>query len=83
MKVIEKGKDWAKRLKCKGCKAVLEADHTDLRYHLTDLDLSAQQYNEDIEGSYFVVCPECDQHLSVNKKDIPTTIKEIVRNINK
>ncbi len=79
MKIITEGKEWTKRLTCKGCKSVLEIDVKDLGYNLSEIDLASQQYQDEIEGSYFVSCPKCSLDLTIKKTDIPNSIKELLK----
>jgi len=75
MKVLKKGEGWSISKTCKGCKAVLQADASDIQYEITDSDLAAQQYNDDIEGTFFILCPECGQYIKFKDKELPETIK--------
>ncbi len=78
MRVIESGtKQWCKQIVCKGCKALLEADGEDLQYKVTDATAQAQQYQEEIEGDFFISCPECGQEIKI--KNIPPSIKEQIK----
>ena len=79
MKVISKGGCWTVNKQCKGCKAILEADETDLQYEVTDEDTTAQQYLNEIEGSFYIECPECGQRLKILGKNIPEKIKERIK----
>lgn len=77
MKIITEGKGWTKRLTCRGCKSVLEIEESDLSRKLTEVDISAQQYQEEIEARYFVSCPKCTIELEVKAKDIPAAFRGI------
>jgi len=79
MKVIAEGKGWTKRVTCKGCSAVLEAEVSDINYEITDIDLREQQYEPEIEGTYSIDCPECGQNLSIKRNDIPANIRQQIR----
>lgn len=79
MKVIKSGKGWNKRVTCKGCEAVLEAGSEDVHHEVTDEDARSQQYENEVEGSYFIICPECEQQTKIKSKDIPENIREYLR----
>jgi topoisomerase IA-like protein len=61
MKVLKK-KAWSLKFTCKGCKAELEAEPSDVRVGEFGI------YDE-FETRYYVVCPECStsHHLNENK----------------
>lgn len=79
MKVLVEGKSWTIKKTCKGCGAVLEIEPTDISYEITDSDISSQQYNEDIEGTFSVNCPSCGQFIGFRKNEIPAPIKERIK----
>ncbi len=74
MKVKKKGTlNWKSDVTCKGCKAELEIEGTDLQYVISDEAALAQQYRKEVTGEFFVWCPECGQRLTV--KNIPPAIQ--------
>ena len=69
MKVLQSGsKVWTITKTCKSCEALLKAEESDIQYELTEEDLRSQQYNDDIEGSYFITCPECQNEIKIKTK---------------
>ena len=80
MKVITKGKSWSKQITCKGCKALLEIQEDDLQHRIFATDIARDQYEEEVEGTFFVNCPECFQLLSIKGKDLPEPMKQRIRN---
>lgn len=81
MEVIKKGKGWHKQLTCKGCEAVLKITAEDLQYTLTKEATVSQQYEDEIIGTFFVLCAECNQNLPIKTKDIPDKLKENLMNV--
>lgn len=79
MKVIEEGGSWKKVIKCKGCSSVLEIESEDVGHKLSEAEIDSQQYEDDIEGTYFVTCPKCGQDLTIRKQDLPTPTKKLAR----
>jgi DNA-directed RNA polymerase subunit RPC12/RpoP len=71
MKIIKQGKAWSKHVDCKGCTAALEIEESDIQYEVTAADAARQQYDEEIEGTFYIECPECWQKLIIKNKDIP------------
>ena len=69
MKIIQAGKTWTKRINCKRCTAIFEIEESDIQYEVTSLDASRQQYEDDITGTYYVDCPNCEQTKVL--KDLP------------
>ena len=80
MKVIKQGKEWTKRINCKGCEAILEIEESDLQHKVTASDAAKYQYEEDVKGTYFVECGHCGEPIDLKTKDIPARIAEKVRN---
>lgn len=79
MKTITKGKGWSKRITCKGCNAVLEVEESDIKHRITDSDAASFQYELDIQGTFYVECPECWQVLTIKMKDIPSPIADRIK----
>lgn len=75
MKVLKEGEGWKKVLICKGCKSELEIEEDDILYKITDKDISNQQYNIDILGTFYINCIICGQELDLKTKDIPPLIQ--------
>lgn len=74
MKVKKKGLvRWKADITCKGCKAELEIEQTDVQYVISDEAALAQQYKKEVMGEFSVGCPECGQRLVV--KNIPPAIQ--------
>jgi DNA-directed RNA polymerase subunit RPC12/RpoP len=80
MKVIETGSKWKTRVSCKACKALLEVEEDDLEYEVTEEKAAAQQYNEFIEGDYYVTCPECRTKVII-KAAIPQNVRDYVQSM--
>jgi DNA-directed RNA polymerase subunit RPC12/RpoP len=81
MKIIEDGNTkWAKRIKCKSCKVVLEVEASDLEYEVTEAMALAQQYCAEIKGHYFVLCPHCELKLII--KDVPPLVEKQIKVLN-
>ncbi len=71
MKVIMKGNSrWVERVPCHCCDALLEITKEDVKYKLTEEAARKQQYEEEIEGEYFVYCPECGEAIKLKKSTI-------------
>lgn len=70
MKVIKQG-EWKRRLTCKGCKSVLEANCDDVRYG----DYS-ENYEDEFKGNFYIRCPICERHNQLKEKDVPSFIQE-------
>lgn len=80
MKVIKQGNtSWSKRIGCRGCQAELEVEEADILYIVTPGDATRQQYDDDIEGTFFVECPECELDLIIKNKDIPKPARERIK----
>lgn len=80
MRVITKGViNWKKEIVCKSCSALLEIEKTDLQYDISDKEAMSQQYVLEPEGSYFVVCPECETTVIIRSKDIPQAVRNEIR----
>lgn len=79
MKVITKGNGWTLRKTCKGCQAVLEIEAEDINYEVSAEDARSQQYENEIEGTYSVDCPECGLTLPIKSKDIPKLIQNKIK----
>lgn len=63
---------WSMKFDCSECKAVLEADESDLRYYEAhSLDGGAI--------SFSVSCPHCDYKTKVNGKEIPPLVQKMAR----
>jgi len=73
------GTGWTTTKKCKSCEAVLKADGGDIYYEVRDEDIKAQQYEMDIEGTYYIICPECENEIKVKAREIPANIREFLR----
>lgn len=76
MIVLDKGEGWSKRLLCKGCKAVLVINASDINYKVTDADAARHQYHDEVEGTYYVECPMCAQRLILKPTAIPKPITD-------
>lgn len=79
MKVIKKGEGWKKQLTCKGCKAVLEFSTDDIQYEVSEEEIREQHEKVDIQGSYYITCPECEQNTKLKAKELPNNIVEFLR----
>jgi hypothetical protein len=80
MKVIKQGNtSWSKRIGCRGCLAVLEVEEPDILYIVTPADAAKQQYEDDIEGTFYVKCPECELDLIIRNSDIPKAARERIK----
>lgn len=79
MKVIEHGKldEWSKQFTCKGCKAVLKAEQSDLLFRVTDAMALAQQYQDEVKPEFYVSCPICYTELVI--KDVPPVIQDALQ----
>lgn len=68
MKIISPGQGtWRTRVICQGCKAKLEFETEDITYAVSDADAANQQYNLDIEGSFYATCPLCWTDIKIRK----------------
>jgi transcription elongation factor Elf1 len=79
MKIVKKGRDWFKRITCKGCETLLEIEEPDIQYKVTEMDVEAQQYEDDINGTFFVNCGNCELVLPIKVKDIPNPVIERIK----
>lgn len=79
MRVVQQGDKWKIKKTCTACKAVLEIEEEDIQYKVTDGDAAKQQYEQDIEGTYFVTCPECGQELIIKSNKIPLGTQERIK----
>lgn len=79
MIVVKKGKGWEKTIACKGCESVLKLEATDVEYKLTKEQTLAQQYETDIEGTYYVTCVECGMQLPLKSDALPETVKSTAK----
>lgn len=70
MKVIKQGV-WEKRIMCKGCKSVLQAEGSDVRY-----GLYSSEYEDEFKGSYYIPCPVCERANIVKEKDVPSYVRD-------
>jgi ribosomal protein S27E len=79
MKIIKQGRSWFKRITCRGCEAVLEVEESDVQYKVTASDAASQQYEDEIEGTYYVECAGCGQSLTIKPKDIAKPVAERIK----
>lgn len=66
MKIIKTG-EWKKRITCRGCKSVLEANGEDVRY-----GLYSTEYEDEFKGQFYIQCPVCDKKQI--QKEIPNDV---------
>lgn len=82
MKILEQGKAWSKKVTCRGCKSLLEIEEGDLQYEVTVEDSTRDQYKEEVQGTFYIMCPVdfCGQRLDIKAKDVATKVAEKVKN---
>ena len=73
------GEKWSKQVTCKGCKAVLKIEEEDLKYEVTPEDSARDQYNDEVQGTFYIDCCLCEQRLVIKSKDVPKPVAERVK----